>query len=101
MNYPEIIKLLDAGYTREEIMAMNEPEKEPEKEPENEPENNQEENKSDEFTSAIQEMKDIFTGFKNELQAMNIMNSRINNPDVDNEDIIASIINPFDREKEK
>ena len=38
MKYEEIIKLLDAGYTREEILQMDEHEPEPAPEPEPEPE---------------------------------------------------------------
>ena len=108
MNYSEIIKLLDAGYTREEIMSMSETtdpnieetKEEPKKEePDTSGSNTEETEVNNEFTKALQEMKEMFTGFKNELQAMNIMNSQLRDPDLNDEDLIANIINPFEREK--
>lgn len=84
MKYNEIIKLLDAGYTRDDIMGMNE-NKEPEPEPGKEPEMN------NEFT----ELKEALNDLKKEIIASNIMNSSINGEsEITGEDVIANIISP-------
>ena len=96
MKYEEIIKLLDAGYSREEILAMKEepapaPDpKEPEPTPEPEPAP-----APDHAADVMKEMKEMFAEMKKELTAMNILNSR-QEPDgvKTGEDILASIINP-------
>ena len=89
MNYNEIIKLLDAGYSREEILQMDakEPEPAPEPEPEPEPE-------SDPTAAIMAEVKDMFAEMRKELTAMNIMNSRLQDEPNEPEDILANIINP-------
>lgn len=96
MKYEEIIKLLDAGYSREEILAMKEepapaPDpKEPEPTPEPEPAP-----APDPAADVMKEMKEMFAEMKKELTAMNILNSRQESDDVKTgEDILASIINP-------
>lgn len=88
MNYNEIIKLLDAGYTRDEILQMKdepEPAPEPEPEPAPEPVN---------MDSIMTEVKDMFAEMRKELTAMNIMNSRQQDDHNEPEDILANIINP-------
>ena len=96
MKYEEIMKLLDAGYTKEEIIAMNDPQPaEPQDPQPAEPQDPQ-----IDISSAVNELKEVFSDFKKELTAMNIMNSRIENPVESGEDVIAKIINPFTREKE-
>ncbi len=89
MNYNEIIKLLDAGYSREEILQMdvNEPEPAPEPEPEPEP-------APDLAADIMKEVKDMFAEMRKELTAMNIMNSRLQDDHNEPEDILANIINP-------
>ena len=96
MKYEEIIKLRDAGYSREEILAMKEepapaPDpKEPEPTPEPEPAP-----APDPAADVMKEMKEMFAEMKKELTAMNILNSRQESDDVKTgEDILASIINP-------
>ena len=93
MKYEEIIKLLDAGYSRDEILAMKEepapaPDpKEPEPTPAPEP--------ADITAGIMEEVKGMFAEMKKELTAMNIMNSRQDSDEVrTGEDILASIINP-------
>ena len=89
MNYSEIIKLLDAGYTREEILQMKteEPEPAPKPEPTPEPE--------PVTTDAIMtEVKEMFAEMRKELTAMNILNSRQQDDRNEPEDILANIINP-------
>lgn len=89
MNYNEIIKLLDAGYSREEILQMDAKEPEPAPEPEPEPE------PAPDPTAAIMtEVKDMFAEMRKELTAMNIMNSRLQDDHAEPEDILANIINP-------
>ena len=93
MNYNEIIKLLDAGYSREEILQMDakEPEPAPEPEPEPEPEPDP---APDPTASIMSEVKDMFAEMRKELTAMNILNSRQQDDHTEPEDILASIINP-------
>lgn len=97
MKYDEIIKLLDAGYSREEIIAMkDEPENEPAPEPTPEPV--PEPNGSNEMTELVKEMLDAFSEMKKEFIAFNIMSSR--QPEEKTpEDIIANIINPTRKKK--
>ena len=98
MKYEEIIKLLDAGYSREEILEMDkEPAPEDKKDPA--PEDKKDpapEDKKDpalDMAGMMKEMKTMFSDLTKELIASNIMRSRIDGED-DNEDIIAKIINP-------
>ena len=87
MQYTEIIKLLDAGYTREEILAMKDEPKPEEPKPE---ENG--------MSDLVKEMRDAFSEMRKEFTAMNIMSSRQpeeKTPD----DIIANIINPTRKKK--
>ena len=103
MQYTEIIKLLDAGYTREEILAMNE---ETNKNTSDSGDLKDETNKNtsgsddtaNEMTGLISEMKDAFAEMRKEFTAMNILNSR--QPEEKNvDDIFANIINPARNEK--
>ena len=88
MQYTEIIKLLDAGYTREEILAMN---NEPTPEPTPEPAENG-------MSELVKEMRDAFSEMRKEFTAFNIMSSR--QPEEKTpEDIIANIINPTRKKK--
>ena len=91
MEYNEIIKLLDAGYSREEIMAMQkEPEPTPEPAPEPEP---TPELTDGVMSNLVNEMRDAFNEMKKEFIAFNIMASK--QPEEKTpEDIIANIINP-------
>lgn len=91
MKYEEIIKLLDAGYSREEILQMDEHEPEPAAEPEPAPEPEPE--PAPDMSGIMDEMKKMFSDLTKELTAANIMRSRIDGDDT-NEDIIAKIINP-------
>lgn len=93
MKYEEIIKLLDAGYTREEIMEMkNAP---ADKEPEPAPDQDDPKDVSDITGEIMAEVKDMFAEMKKELTAMNIMNSRQEGDELKTgEDILANIINP-------
>ena len=88
MQYTEIIKLLDAGYSREEIMAMKD---EPTPEPTPEPVDNG-------MSDLVKEMRDAFSEMRKEFIAFNIMSSR--QPEEKTpEDIIANIINPTRKKK--
>ena len=93
MKYEEIIKLLDAGYTREEIMDMkNAP---ADNEPDPTPDQEDPKPAADITGEIMAEVKDMFAEMKKELTAMNIMNSRQEGEDLKTgEDILANIINP-------
>lgn len=102
MQYTEIIKLLDAGYTRDEILAMkDEP---PSEETNNNSENNQDPdekmNNNSDFgmSDLVKEMRDAFSEMRKEFTAFNIMSSR--QPEEKTpEDIMANIINPTRKKK--
>ena len=87
MQYTEIIRLLDAGFSREEIMEMGaEPKPEEPKPEEPKPGENG-------MSDLVKEMREAFTEMRKEFTAMNIMASR--QPEEKTpEDIIANIINP-------
>ena len=85
MNYTEIIKLLDKGFTREEILQMQEPA----------PEEKQEDPAPVSMDAVMSEVKDMFAEMKKELTAMNILNSRQSAEEQNTaDDILANIINP-------
>ena len=92
MEYNEIIKLLDAGYSRDEIMAMQK-EPEPPKEPEPKEPNPPKEPTDGGVSDLIKEMRDAFSEMRKEFTALNILSSR-QPEEKTSEDIIASIINP-------
>jgi len=104
MKYDEIIKLLDAGYSREEIMAMKEDEKPEEKKPEEKkpeekkPEEPSGSNDNSGMSDLVKEMRDVFSEMKKEFTAMNIMASRQPEEKTPDE-IIANIINPSRKKK--
>lgn len=101
MKYDEIIKLLDAGYTREEIMAMKEePNDENEKPSGSGADETEKSNDETEMSGLVKEMRDAFAEMRKEFTAFNIMASR--QPDEKTpEDIIANIINPTRKETKK
>ena len=87
MKYEEIIKLLDAGYSRSEILEMDKPDPKDKKDPA------PDDKKDPDMAGMMEEMKTMFSDLTKELIASNIMRSRIDGED-DNGDIIAKIINP-------
>lgn len=93
MKYEEIIKLLDAGYSRDEIMNMNNTDPDPEPEPEPTPDDPA---PAPDITGEImKEVRDMFAEMKKELIAMNIMQTNQRPDEVKTgEDVLASIINP-------
>ena len=97
MKYDEIIKLLDAGYTRDEILAMkDEPKPEDPKPEDPKPEDPKPEENG--MSELVKEMRDAFSEMRKEITALNIMSSR--QPEEKTpEDIIANIINPTRKKK--
>ncbi len=102
MNYTEIIKLLDAGYTRDEIMKMKEepeeqgkPDEEQGKPDEEQGKPDEEQGKPDEMSGMFKEMKDMFAELRKEVTAFNIMNTNLPE-EKSGEDVMARIINPFE-----
>ena len=95
MKYEEIIKLLDAGYSREEILEMDKPDPKDKKDPDPKDKKDPapDDKKDPDMAGMMKEMKTMFSDLTKELIASNIMRSRIDGED-DNEDIIAKIINP-------
>jgi len=101
MTYSEIIKLLDAGYSRDEIMQMNDAQNDDAQNDDAQNDDAQNDAQNDDvITGVMDEVKNMFAEMRKELVAMNIMNSSIG-PDSTqtSEDVIANIINPFNREE--
>lgn len=73
MNLEQTIKLLDAGYTREEILAMNQPEEKP-AEPEPEPAK-PEQQKEPEIPAWASRITADIADLKKALYAVNVMAS--------------------------
>lgn len=69
MKVEEVIKLIDAGYSKEEIDKMLQPEPDPEPDPEPEP--TQEPKQEPAVDPVLKELQDL----KKAVYAMNIMNS--------------------------
>ena len=97
MKYDEIIKLLDAGYTRDEILNMDTtpPEENPPEEtpPTETPEAN-------EVTNMVKEMRDLVSEMRKEFTAMNILSTqRPPESEKTADEVIANIINPSVRKK--
>ena len=101
MKYDEIIKLLDAGYSREEILAMKDEPENVNNDAENETDPGENVNNNSDSTGMselVKEMRDAFAEMKKEFTAFNIMSSR--QPEEKTpEDIIANIINPTRKKK--
>ena len=99
MKYEEIIKLLDAGYSREEILEMDkepapEDKKDPAPEDKKDPSPEDKKDPAPDMSGMMEEMKTMFSDLTKELIASNIMRSRQDGEDHE-EDIIAKIINPM------
>ena len=94
MKYEEIIKLLDAGYSREEILEMDKPAPEPDPAPAPEPDPAPTDTPTLDMSAMMDEMKTMFSDLTKELMAANIMHSRRAGEDDTDEEIIAKIINP-------
>ena len=92
MKYDEIIKLLDAGYSREEILSMKEAPAPADPEPD--------EDHVPDMADVLKEMRDTFADMRKEIMAMNIMNSQLPaDNEKSSEEIIANIINPESKKK--
>ena len=102
MKYDEIIKLLDAGYSREEIMKMEEPDPKPADDPKpahdpkpaDDPKPAGDPKPADDVLKGFaDEVKAAIKDLTKEITAANIMASR-QQPESDNADVLANIINP-------
>lgn len=71
MKLEQIIKLIDAGYSKEDIEAMNEPAEEPAQEPAKDPEPAPAAEPKQEDNAVLKELQDL----KKAVFAMNIMQS--------------------------
>lgn len=104
-SYADVIKLLDAGYSREEILEMDEG-VENQETPENSETSDSDDKTNpvnDAVTIALNEVKSVIEDFKKEVTAMNIMNSSQQGPgkQITGEEILANIINPQFTKEEK
>ena len=71
MNVEQIIKMIDAGYTKEEIEKMTQPEPEPKQEPKQEQKQEQKQEPKPADDPVLKELQDL----KKAVYAMNIMQS--------------------------
>lgn len=106
MTIDQIIKLLDAGYTKDEIHAMegtnNAPEQTPQPEPEPQqpdpeptPEPAQNVRPESTINPQIEELSRSLKAFTAAIQKSNILASNMpTNPEPSAEDVLAEIINP-------
>ena len=105
MQYTEIIKLLDAGYTREEIMQMEEPAAGDTKpvaaDPEPAAKDPEPTTVDQTVNETLEELKTLFGDMKKEFTAMNIMQSRREDDIKTGDDVIAAIINPPKKNKKE
>ena len=100
MKYEEIIKLLDAGYTRDEILKMdaaddpkpNDPKPDDPKPDDPKPDDPKPDT-NDILKGFADEVRDAIKDLTKEITAANILGSR-QPAEQDDEDIIAKIINP-------
>ena len=99
MKYEEIIKLLDAGYTRDEILKMDEPDPKPadpkpdDPKPDDPKPDDPKPDTNDILKGFADEVRDAIKDLTKEITAANILGSR-QPAEPDDEDIIAKIINP-------
>lgn len=102
MNTSDLLKLIDAGFTKAEIEAMTEtPEikEEPKiEELKEEPEKNEEpeQKKDDQFSEAVRMMTEELKAMRSDFQKhlLNSDDMKISNPLEESEKILASIIDP-------
>lgn len=110
MNKDEILKLVNAGYTRKEIDEMmketpsDDSKQNEATQPEVENEAHESTNQNDAFQKSIQMMIDEFKNgmaeMKKEIQSSNLKGATIDINEEKPEDILASIINPsYKKEK--
>lgn len=100
MKYEEIIKLLDAGYTRDEILKMDAPAdpkpgdpKPADPKPDDPKPDDPKPDTNDILKGFADEVRDAIKDLTKEITAANILGSR-QPAEPDDEDIIAKIINP-------
>ena len=97
MKTDDIIKLLDAGFTKEEILEMIEPGSQPkQKEPEpKEPEPKEPEEVEDPAAGLLKLVEGEFKKLRDELISSNITysNNKVNSPE-DPSQILANVVDP-------
>lgn len=94
MKYEEIIKLLDAGYSRSEILEMNEAPAEETPAPDAPAP------AADNVSEVLSEMKEMFNEMRKEFTAMNILSaSQPAETERTPDEIMATIINPEVKKK--
>ena len=102
MEYKEVIALLEHGFTRDEIITMMEEANTDNENPTPTDNENPTPTDNEVFTSVVEEVKDVLNSFKNELTAMNILNSQIGPERSETgEDILAKIVNPITEDNKK
>ena len=95
MKYEEIIKLLDAGYSRDEILSMQEEPAPQEPAPQEPDPAESEPAPAEDVSEVVKELREAISEIKKEFTAFNIMSARQPaESEKTTDDIIAEIINP-------
>ena len=100
MNFENLMKLVEAGFTKDEILKLGATDEEVKAEVKEEvkaevKEEVKEEPKKDDFTILLDEFKEL----KEDLKKRAIMSDALEPKVNTSEDILASIINPYSKEK--
>lgn len=106
-NYVEVLRLLDEGFTRDEILAMDDQaegegtdeQSEEQAHASGQSEKGAQDVLSEAVSSVLGEIKTVVEDFKKEITAMNIMNSQQKGGTSapSGEEVLANIINPFNK----
>lgn len=101
MKFEDVMKLVNAGFTAEQIAAMaGDPKKDPKQDPKQDPEQDPEQDpkKDPSIADVMQEMKEI----REDMQKIALLGTNQKSGQTDNVDqILAAIINPQQKQEDK
>ena len=110
MKTDDILKLIDAGFTKEEILKLDtgkdpepEPTKDPEPEPTKDPEPEPTKEKTPDQTDMLKFIADQFENMTKSIQESNIINSdtKLKNDNKTGPEVLAEVIAPPERKRGK
>lgn len=103
MNRDEILELIRAGYTKDEIAALEENKEEKAEEPKPEEEQEKEKEKQPEPDPRLDELLAAVKEMREDLQRRSLMQDeyQVVSPQKKAEEILASVINPFGSNPQK
>ena len=108
-NLDKIFRLVEAGYTKEEINSMLHPEQKPEDHPKEEPkekpkeEVKEEDNPQENYISVMKDITEEFKKVRDELRRSALMSDgfEIKDPLEESRKVLASIIDPPTKERKE